>query len=178
MTSALTTGRQFWCRQSWVYQLYILTTLFSMVCFGSGGWFGAQNSGADRNWGFFLATYLVSEMFYAFPFNIFHWLPLVSYFILSSKSKSLMICAMQIIQFGEHLGANCSQSMSNQSKMANHLSTPSGDKMNKCSECRKSFCQADSHVNPQHRKNIRQCPMPEILRRHMITHSGEKVHNC
>ena len=30
----------------------------------------------------------------------------------------------------------------------------------------------DSHVNPQH------CPMPEILRRHMITCSGEKVHNC
>ena len=36
----------------------------------------------------------------------------------------------------------------------------------------------DSHVNPQQRKNICLCPMPEILRRHMITHSGEKVHNC
>ena len=35
---------------------------FIFVRLRSGDWFGAQNSGADRNWGFCLATYLVSEI--------------------------------------------------------------------------------------------------------------------
>ena len=64
----------------WYYLVW-----FIFVHLRSGGWFGAQNSGADRNWGFFLATYLVSEMFYNFPFNIFHWLSLVSYIFYSIK---------------------------------------------------------------------------------------------
>ena len=81
---------------------------FVFVSLRSGGWFEAQNGGADRNWGFFLATYLVSEMFYTFPFHIFHWLSLISYFIPSSRSKSLMICAMQRVGFRSFSSASTS----------------------------------------------------------------------
>ena len=35
---------------------------FIFVRLRSGDWFGAQNKSADRNWGFCLATYLVSEI--------------------------------------------------------------------------------------------------------------------
>ena len=82
---------------------------FVFVCLHSGGWFGAQNSGADRNWGFFRAKYMVSEMFYTFPFNIFHWLSLVSYIFYSIKQvKVLMICAMQRVGFRSFSSASTS----------------------------------------------------------------------
>ena len=67
---------------------------------------------------------------------------------------------VQIIQIGEHLGAECSRSTSNQSKIVNHLPAPSGDKMHKCSECQKSFGQAGH------------------LKIHMLTHSKERTYAC
>ena len=91
-----------------VSTIYILTTLFSMFFFvhlRSGGRFGAQNIGANRNWGFFLATFLVSEMFYTFPLNVCHWLSLVSYFITHSGFQKRLLynvywCPVPIKQGG------------------------------------------------------------------------------
>ena len=85
--------------------------------------------------------------------NCIYWRP--QHWRLVANSPINDLCnawgRVQIIQFGKHLGAECSRSTSNQSKMANNLPAP---------ECQKSFGQAGH------------------LKIHMLTHSKERIYEC
>ena len=70
----------------------------------------------------------------------------------------ILITVASICEF--HCCHRCCWSTSNQSKMESHLPTPSGDKMQKCSECQKSYSQAGH------------------LKIHMITHRKGRTYAC